>query len=63
MKKFFSNPVLQHFAIQLGTGAILALVTYLAGADYSALGVWGPIVQGAAAIGLSAVHKATGATA
>lgn len=60
MKKLFSNPVFNHFLTQIGVGAVLSLATYLAGADYSALGAWATVASGAAAVGLSAVHKATG---
>ena len=41
-------------------GAVVAVVTYLAGVDYSALGPWAGVAQAVAAVGLSAVHKAAG---
>lgn len=61
MKKLFSNPIINHFLAQLGVGVLLSAVTYLAGADYSALGAYGGLAQAAAAVALSAVHKVTGA--
>lgn len=60
MKKLLSNQVLHHLVVQLGVGLVLAVATYLAGADYSALGSWAPIAQGTAAVVLSAAHKAVG---
>lgn len=63
MKNLISVNALQHLGLQLGVGLLLAGVTYLAGADYSALGAWGPVAQGMAAVVLSAVHQATGAKA
>lgn len=60
MKNLFSNTVVNHFLAQLAVGGGVSLLTYLAGADYSALGAWGGVIQAGTAVGLSAVHKATG---
>lgn len=60
MKNLFSNTVVNHFLAQLAAGAGVALLTYLAGVNYSALGPWGQIASAAAAVAVSAVHKATG---
>jgi len=60
MKHLFSHPVLNHFAAQVGMGALVALVTYLAGVDYSALGPWAGVAQAVAAVALSWAHKVTG---
>lgn len=60
MKKLLSNTVVNHFLAQTAVGAGLALLTYLAGADYSALGAWGGVIQAGTAVALSTVHKATG---
>ena len=57
MKSILSNHSLQHFAVQLGLGAALAVFTYLAGADYSALGAFAPIASAAAGAGLAYLHK------
>lgn len=59
MKKLFSNTVVNHFLAQTAVGGAVALLTYLAGTDYSALGSWGGVIQAATAVALSAVHKAT----
>lgn len=49
--------VLEHFGVQLGTGLAVAGATYLAGADYHALGAWAVVAQGSAAVLLAAVHN------
>ena len=40
-----------HLGSQLGMAAAGALVSAAAGADYSGLGVWAGVAQGAAAVG------------
>lgn len=60
MSKLLENHVLQHFAVQIGTGALLALATYLAGADYSALGAYAGVAQALAAVALAQAHKLAG---
>jgi hypothetical protein len=51
---------LEHVGVQLGVGLVGAGLTYLAGADYHALGAYAAIAQGVAAVALSAWHTATG---
>lgn len=57
MKALWQSHVVQHFAVQIGTGALLALATYFAGADYSALGAFAGIAQAAAALALAGAHS------
>ena len=52
--------VLRHFAIQIGTGAALALCAYFAHADYSALGPYAALAQTVAALATSMLNEALG---
>ena len=45
-----------HFAVQVVTAGATAIVTTIAGYDYSSLGVIGPMIQGAAALGATAFN-------
>jgi hypothetical protein len=51
---------IEQLGLQLLVGAGGALLTYLAGADYHALGGYAAAAQGIAAVALSAWHTATG---
>jgi hypothetical protein len=53
--------VLRHLAWQIGTGALVAAIAYVAKADYSTLGVYAPLAQSAAALLASVVNEAIGA--
>ncbi len=55
-----SANVLRHLAAQLGVGALVAVLTYLAKADYSSLGGYAPAAQGIAAVVMSVVNEAIG---
>lgn len=45
-----------HFGVQVVTAAATAAVTAISGYDYSSLGVIGPMIQGAAALGATAFN-------
>ena len=51
---------IEHLGLQLAVGAGGAILTYLASADYHAVGPYAAVLQGLAAVGLSAYHTATG---
>ncbi len=52
--------VLRHLAAQLGVGALVAALTYLARADYASLGAYAPAAQGFAAVLVSIANEAVG---
>ena len=52
--------VLRHIAAQIGTGLLFAGATYLAGADYSALGPYAVMAQGIAATLVAVLHQVFG---
>ncbi len=64
MNKFASlvtGNVLRHLLAQMGAFALMGAAAYLAKVDYSALGAYAPMAQGAAALLASIVNEALGA--
>lgn len=60
MSNLITGNVLRHLALQIGTAAAVAAVAALAKVDYSALGVYAPAAQMAAAMVASIVNEALG---
>lgn len=60
MNTLITGNVLRHLALQIGTAAVVAVVAALAKVDYSALGIYAPAAQMAAALVASIVNEALG---
>ena len=60
MNNLITTNVLRHFGAQIGAIAVMGALTAIAHADFSALGVYAPLVSAAVATIMSVVNEALG---